>query len=145
MPEPVNTDHQGAVVLAVTFTAQDLEEVRRRVRDASAAWGLDSEELTDWVMAINELTTNAVRHGSDAAHLVLKADSMLSCQVRDQGPGFDASRFLGRSSRPTLTEHGGIGLWLVERTTRVLALTSGPQGTSVSVAARGERQLKPRL
>jgi len=139
MVEPVDADGDAVVVLAVTFTLSDLDAVRHRVRDESVRWGLDGDELSDWVTAVNELTTNAVRHGSPVASLRLTADGVLSCHVQDQGRGFDTSRFVGRATRPTLTENGGIGLWLVEHTTQILTLTSGPDGTSVSVAVRRSR------
>jgi serine/threonine-protein kinase RsbW len=135
MAIPVGDHPDPAVLLAVTFSLAQIDDVRRRVRELSAACGLAGDELTDWVMAINELTTNAVRHGSAAAQLTLRYDRTLTCRVSDDGSGFDPSRFLGRTVRPQLTEIGGMGLWLVERTTHLLSLTSGPDGTTVFVAA----------
>ncbi|AGL17204.1 ATP-binding protein [Actinoplanes sp. N902-109] len=135
MAIPPDGHPDPAVLLAVTFTLAQIDDVRRRVRALSAGFGLAGDELTDWVMAINELTTNAVRHGSTTAHLTLRCGAELTCEVRDEGTGFDPARFFGRTVRPQLTESGGMGLWLVERTTRVLSVTSGPGGTTVSVAA----------
>ncbi|MFI5496092.1 ATP-binding protein [Actinoplanes sp. NPDC051859] len=126
-----------AVLFAMRFTAHELDDVRVRVREHSAVRGLDGDDLTDWVMAVNELANNAVRHGSPTAELTLVvAADRLRCQVRDQGRGFDVTRFLGRPTRPTLTASGGLGLWLVEHTAQILSITSGADGTTVAVTPR---------
>jgi anti-sigma regulatory factor (Ser/Thr protein kinase) len=135
MQGPDGGDREAAL-LTVTFTLERIDDVRHRVRELSRDSGLSGDYLTDWVMAINELTTNAVRHGSVSAELTLHRAGRLVCRVRDQGSGFDPAGYLGRRRRPPLTGTGGMGLWLVEQTTELLSLTSGPGGTTVCVASR---------
>ena len=128
------------MLLAVTFTLEQIDDVRHRVRELSLDNGLAGDHLTDWVMAINELTTNAIRHGSASAELTMRRTARLVCQVRDHGSGFDPARFLGRPRRPPLTARGGMGLWLVEQTTELLSLNSGPGGTTIRIAPRDHVQ-----
>jgi anti-sigma regulatory factor (Ser/Thr protein kinase) len=136
MQGPDDGSQHAVVLLTVTFSLEQIDDVRHRVRELSLASGLTGDYLTDWVMAINELTTNAVRHGSATAEVTMRRGNRLFCQVRDHGSGFDPSGYLGRSRRPALTATGGMGLWLVEQTTELLSLTSGPTGTTVRVASR---------
>jgi serine/threonine-protein kinase RsbW len=130
----------ACVLLAVTFTLEQIDDVRHRVHEVSAGNGLGGDYLTDWVMAINELTTNAVRHGSVSAEVMMRRTARLVCQVRDHGTGFDPAGYLGRRQRPPLSATGGMGLWLVEQSTELLSLTSGPGGTTVCVASREQVQ-----
>jgi serine/threonine-protein kinase RsbW len=136
MQGPDGGDQHAVVLLSVTFTLEQIDDVRHRIRELSLDSGLAGDYLTDWVMAINELTTNAVRHGSATAQVTMHRGARLVCQVTDHANGFDPAGYLGRSRRPALTATGGMGLWLVEQTTELLALTSGPGGTTVRVASR---------
>jgi anti-sigma regulatory factor (Ser/Thr protein kinase) len=125
-------------LLAVTFTRDRLDAVRHEVRAVSLRHGLDADELSDWVTAVNELMTNAVRHGSGAARLVICANGGLTCEVRDHGRGFAAPQYLDRTERPALSGAGGMGLWLVRQLAQVVSVDSGPAGTTVCIAPAGQ-------
>jgi anti-sigma regulatory factor (Ser/Thr protein kinase) len=115
------------------FTAAEVAAVRQRVEDLTARVGLGQPELGDWVTAVNELLTNAVRHGGGAGRLHLEYDGRLHCEIRDEGEGFAVDDYLGRSARPRLSAAGGMGLWIVQQMTDAVAIDSGPGGTTARI------------
>lgn len=127
----------GGDLFAAAFTREELDEVRHRVQAVSGRHGLHGDALSDWVTAVNELMTNAVRHGGGAGRLRLCLDDRLICEVRDDGTGFAVAGHLGNRPRPALSESGGMGLWIVGQMAEVLSVESGPGGTTVRIAPAG--------
>ena len=88
----------------------------RRVRQVTARWaaqaGLPPERAEDFVIAVNEIATNAVRYGSPMAWLVLRItrENMAEAEIRDEGRWPP-----GSMTAPAGEEHGGMGLGLVRR------------------------------
>jgi anti-sigma regulatory factor (Ser/Thr protein kinase) len=132
---------------AAEFTAAEVAAVRARVEEFAARVGLGQPALGDWVTAVNELLTNAVRHGGGSGRLHLEYDGgeyhggeyggedhgRLRCEVRDDGDGFAVEDYLGRSARPRLSAAGGMGLWIVQQMTDALTIDSGPTGTTARI------------
>jgi anti-sigma regulatory factor (Ser/Thr protein kinase) len=88
------------------------------------------------VVAVNELLTNAVRHGGGTGRLSLwHAGSAVVCEVSDQGRGL-AVPVGGRPARPATGQPGGWGLWLAQELTDTFQLTTGIGGTTVRVSSR---------
>src|SRR5688500_4720109 len=56
MQGPDGGDQHAVVLLSVTFSLEQIDDVRHRIRELSLDSGLTGDYLTDWVMAINELT-----------------------------------------------------------------------------------------
>ena len=70
----------------------------------------------DLVFMVNELVTNSVRHArigtSGRIQLTVRADpDCIRAEVRDDGPGFDATA----ERTPSMDEASGWGLYVVER------------------------------
>jgi anti-sigma regulatory factor (Ser/Thr protein kinase) len=138
---------------AAEFTAAEVPAVRVQVEDLAARAGLGQPALGDWVTAVNELLTNAVRHGGGSGRLHLEYHGgeyhggeyhggeyhggeyhgSLRCEVRDDGDGFAVEDYLGRSARPRLSATGGMGLWIVQQMTDALTIDSGPTGTTARI------------
>jgi serine/threonine-protein kinase RsbW len=88
------------------------------------------------VVAVNELLTNAVRHGGGAGRVALwQQDDAVVCEVSDSGAGLTDSR-PERAARPKADEPGGWGLWLAEELTDTFQLTTGNDGTTVRISSR---------
>ncbi len=88
------------------------------------------------MVAVNELLTNAVRHGGGTGRLALsQADGAVVCEVSDTGPGLPHP-FTGGPVRPSADQAGGWGLWLAEEMTDTFSLTTGADGTTVRVSSR---------
>jgi anti-sigma regulatory factor (Ser/Thr protein kinase) len=129
----------GLPVLRASFDAGRVGAVRRSVGSALHAAGLGGERADDFLTAVNEVMTNAVRHGGGTGEIRLWRDGALVCEVRDDGDGFDADAYTSRSERPPITPTGGLGLWVASRMSDAMSVTSGPAGTTVQIcAALGE-------
>ncbi|MEV4619346.1 SpoIIE family protein phosphatase [Asanoa sp. NPDC049573] len=128
-PEPV-------VLVDTGFDRAGVAALRRRVADESARHGMAEETADDFIAAVNEVMTNAIRHGGGAGRLrVISAGDDLVCEVRDRGTGFPAADYLTRQERPTPSPTGGMGLWIAQQTSHDLHIESGPAGTLVRIRA----------
>jgi anti-sigma regulatory factor (Ser/Thr protein kinase) len=126
------------LLLDAGFTVEDVTALRQRVEEASRDAGIDPRRVTDWVTAVNELMTNAVRHGGGRGRVRLWRDGGLTCEVSDGGDGFPADDYLSRRERPVVTATGGMGLWIVRQMTDSLAIASGPSGTTARIGIVAE-------
>ena len=85
--------------------------------------------IGDLELALTEVMTNAVRHGTKGGAVRLAATAkpeFLCVQVTDEGPGF-----VPRPGAMGSDEHGGFGLFIVERLTRRWGVTREDQHTRV--------------
>lgn len=86
-PNMIRASDDPATLLSAVITAGEVSVLRHAVAAAAASAGLAGEKLEDFVLAVNELTTNAVRHGGGSGHLLLRCHGdRLTCQMTDQGP-----------------------------------------------------------
>jgi serine/threonine-protein kinase RsbW len=128
----------GTVVrrlLSRAFDAAGIRELRYAVSRCAATAGLAGDLLDDYVLAVNELVTNAVRHGCGAGLLRLWLDEdRLVCEVTDNGDGITRRDADGRR-RPAPHVAGGWGLWLARQLSDSMTVVTGGGGTSVRVTA----------
>ncbi|MBE1491422.1 ATP-binding protein [Plantactinospora soyae] len=121
---------EATAPLAVRFTATEITGLRHEVARLAAAHGLRDDRLDDFVFAVYEILTNAVRHGGGSGSLQLDhVGAELVCQVDDDGPGFAAGQLSAQSPLRT----GGRGLQLVRELTDSLTIIPRTPGTSVEV------------
>jgi serine/threonine-protein kinase RsbW len=96
------------------FELAGLSALRNEVSRHAAAHGLGDMALFNFVLAVNEITTNAVRHAGGQGQLQLwRLGDDLWCRVLDDGPGIAPSRL--RDERPAPGHIAGRGLWLARR------------------------------
>ncbi|GAA0485444.1 hypothetical protein Ade02nite_08950 [Paractinoplanes deccanensis] len=127
MTEPPDHDR-----LHRDFTLGSLVALRHEIEQWAGAHGLTGLVLYRFVVAVNEITTNAVRHGGGHGHVRLwRAADGLHCTVTDRGAGLPAGV---RPRAPLPDAVGGRGLWLARHGTDEFTLRSGPRGTAVSLA-----------
>ena len=113
-----------------------MSALRHEVTSAAAVAGLSGDRLADFVVAVNELLTNAVRHGGGTGEVSLwYDDSSIVCEVRDSGVGLQEPR-PDPAARPTTSEPGGWGLWLAGQLTDTFDLKTGTDGTCVRISTR---------
>jgi anti-sigma regulatory factor (Ser/Thr protein kinase) len=122
-------------VLSETFARGRITLLRRTIAACAAAEGLAGRRLEDFVVAVNEVTTNAVLHGGGRGRVRLWwQHGRLWCEVADEGPGLPPG-WSTASPPPAGFEAGGRGLWLTRLLCRHLTIVSGPSGTTVTFAA----------
>jgi anti-sigma regulatory factor (Ser/Thr protein kinase) len=120
-----------AVRLAVDLA--HIATIRHAVTQFAAWHGLPDRRRADFVLAVNELVTNAVQHGGGSGDVLLgRAESALWCEVTDQGPGLPLDRRDGYRLPPA-NAPGGRGLWLVHRLCDEVTIATGARGTTVRV------------
>jgi serine/threonine-protein kinase RsbW len=114
----------------MTFTATDLPDIRRFTATCAARAGMSAEAVDDFVIAVNEIATNAVRHGSPRAWLRLwVTGEALVAEVRDTGHWPAGSVPAALPSRPA--EQGGMGLEVARLVCDGLQIKAGSGGTAV--------------
>jgi anti-sigma regulatory factor (Ser/Thr protein kinase) len=115
------------------FTAADITGLRHDLRRHAEATGLRDDALDDFVAAVNELVTNAVRHGGGqgSLRLTLDADTLVAA-VSDRGAGFSGELPVAAGPPPAEVP-GGRGILLARRLTDTLMISAGPGGVTVTV------------
>ncbi|MGY1651910.1 anti-sigma factor RsbA family regulatory protein [Geodermatophilus sp. SYSU D01119] len=113
----------------------DLAPVRRAVREVLDGVPGPPDDLEDFLMAVDEMTSNAVRHGSRPAAVRLwTAPGRLVCTIRDSGAGLD-DPFAGYGpAHGEDLSHGGMGLWLARQLCDHVAIRHDGSGTSVRLS-----------
>jgi anti-sigma regulatory factor (Ser/Thr protein kinase) len=109
------------------------------VEHFARAHAVTGDRLNDLVLAVNELAINAVRHGGGRGTLRIWYDGKtVWCRMRDEGPGIpDAITARCVSPEPpSHTAFEGRGLWLVHQMAATTIIETGPDGTTVTIAAR---------
>jgi anti-sigma regulatory factor (Ser/Thr protein kinase) len=129
---PTGPDEATPAAVLTGVTAANVAEVRRRVAAAAQQLGMGPDRYDPFVVAVNEIVINAIRHGGGHADVtILTGRADLVVEVRDNGPGLpDGSG----SHLPPPTQPGGRGLWLVYQLCPDVAFDSGPTGTTVRLA-----------
>jgi serine/threonine-protein kinase RsbW len=110
-----------------------LPEVRQAVADCATASGLADLAATKFVLAVSEVTVNAVFHGGGQGRLWLwRSDESLWCQVTDRGAGIPARYRAGRRYRSSGDRlGGGTGLWLAAHMCAEMRIGDGLLGGAV--------------
>jgi anti-sigma regulatory factor (Ser/Thr protein kinase) len=125
----VTTDTE---LLTLAFDFDSLVQARHAIERACAAVGLVDQTLYWFVVAVNEITTNAVRHGGGRGWLRLwREHNRLRCRISDRGPGIPPGQ--DGEVRPSPYTLGGRGLWLARQGCEKVTLDSGPQGSVVTL------------
>ncbi|MEV0804808.1 ATP-binding protein [Micromonospora sp. NPDC050200] len=119
-------------LMSEDFTASSLTALRHRLQAAVSGAGLVGDEGYDFVLAVHELATNAVRHGGGHGHVDLRRrDDVLICEISDHGAATGSLPV----RLPAVDVAGGRGLWLAHQLSDGLLLTRGPHGVTATVTA----------
>ncbi|MEH0935593.1 ATP-binding protein [Micromonospora psammae] len=124
----------SSLLIAEAFDQAQVTGLRHSVTSCAHSAGLDGQRLDDFVLAVNELITNAVRHGGGRGWLRLwrRGDAVV-CEVADHGRGISARRLDDRS-RPAPETAGGWGLWLARELSDTMEVETGAAGTTVRIS-----------
>ena len=119
--------------LHVLARRSELGVARKYAEDVAAAFGLDADSRYEFVYAVNEAVTNAIRHGAsdeeDMIHMSITADAdWLTFAVRDRG-----TFVMPEPDAPEVSE-GGRGLALMATLVDEVDLHIDPGGTTVRLS-----------
>ena len=131
LPVPVEPLQATAPRLAVDEVTDPIA-LRHAVASALAAVGGPREVVEDFLLAVDETTSNAVRHGGPPLGLRLwtSADRVV-CAVTDHGAGLD-DPFAGYGpAHGEDLSRGGMGVWLARQLCDHVDISSGPDGVTV--------------
>lgn len=134
-------------LLDVAFGWADFTRLRRLVAGQCAAAGLSGSRLDDFVLAVHEISANAIVHAGAGGRLILRrAANGLRCLIADHAPygaeepaapGCRIPRARdGSEPRESDGTESGRGLWLAAQLADELSITSGPDSTIVSLFIR---------
>jgi serine/threonine-protein kinase RsbW len=133
VPQPDRTDGQITVPHRMRFGVDDLRQLRQVTAQWAVRAGLPQDRAENFVIAVNEVATNAVRYGSPTARLVLRitGENMTEAEVRDEG------RWPPGSLPPAAGEvDGRMGLALVRRVCDAVEIRTADDGTTVILRMR---------
>jgi serine/threonine-protein kinase RsbW len=123
-------DSTGALLLR-RFDQDGVGAVRHALARLCARLGLDGQRLDNFVLAVNEIMTNAIRHAGGWGVLTAWCETAtLICAVTDRGPGIPAER-LGPHALPPPLALSGRGLWLSSHLCDAMTIDTGARGTTV--------------
>jgi anti-sigma regulatory factor (Ser/Thr protein kinase) len=144
---PEDIASRSGDLLDVVFGWADFTRLRRLVAGQCAAAGLSGSRLDDFVLAVHEISANAIVHAGAGGRLILRrAANGLRCLIADQAPygteepgapgcRIPRARDGSEPREPDGTETGR-GLWLAAQLADELSITSGPDSTIVSLFIR---------
>jgi anti-sigma regulatory factor (Ser/Thr protein kinase) len=126
-----------ALLLDMYFTAAELSRLRRCLADVVRMAGLAEPRRSDFVLAVHEVTGNAVQHGGGRGRARLwYADGALRCRVTDDGPGLTDQAIPATLPDPCSDadfDEDGRGLWLARELSDRLYITGGSGGAIVTL------------
>ena len=142
----------GDDLVDIVFGWADFAKLRRLVARHCAAAGLTGSRLDDFVLAVHEISANAIVHAGAGGRLILRrAASGLRCLITGTMPMAPPARQPGpdecvREVPPCdqadpaepIGADSGRGLWLAATLADELSITSGPDSTIVSLYMRLE-------
>jgi anti-sigma regulatory factor (Ser/Thr protein kinase) len=102
----------------------ELATLRHIVAGHAAQAGLPATRCDDFVLAVTEIATNALEHGTPpAAVLLWTTPTSVICQISDTG---QHTQPLAGLSPPRATQHRGRGLWMAHQLCDQLYLWPNP-------------------
>jgi anti-sigma regulatory factor (Ser/Thr protein kinase) len=124
----------GEPAIEFEFTLEDLPTIRRVVGSFALDAGLDVPRTEEFVLAVNEITTNAVIHGRPPARLrVWHADGEVVVEVTDTGDGI--RDILAGQLTPPLVSRRGRGLWMTRQLCDAVEVSCDETGCTVLMHA----------
>lgn len=120
----------GALAIELGSLSRLREAVSRYAQDC----GFSAAAVRDIVLIANELAANVIKHGGGTGRMWLWCHGpKLYCQVSDLGTGMTQPDRAGAALADPRTPTGR-GLWIVRQMSDRVHISTGPTGTTVTVA-----------
>ncbi|MER7209035.1 ATP-binding protein [Streptosporangium sp. NPDC000239] len=125
----------GAPVAELAFCLPDLPDVRDFAAVQAVQGGMARERLADFLVAVNEVATNAVTHGHPTAKAVMRIWSTgrtLVVEVHDEGRWTPETPPGETAPAPYATS--GMGLWVARMVSSDIKFETGAAGTFITMS-----------
>ncbi len=110
----------------------DFIGLRHAVAAELATSGAPRDVLGDFLIAVDEMTSNAVRHGAPPVDVALWISSdRLVCTIRDRGRGWDDPLAGYEPAHGGDLSRGGMGLWMARQLCDHVDITHPGEGVTV--------------
>ncbi|GAA2914478.1 hypothetical protein GCM10010517_80910 [Streptosporangium fragile] len=125
----------AAPVAEIAFCLPDLPDVRDFAAAQATRSGMSPERLADFLVAVNEVATNAVTHGHPTAKAVLRMWTVgrtLVVEIHDEGhwePGTAPGE-----TPPGPYATSGMGLWVARMVSSDIRFETGASGTFITMS-----------
>jgi serine/threonine-protein kinase RsbW len=117
----------------LTFSLADLPDVRDFAAEQARGRGMSEDAVGDFLVALNEIATNAVTHGSSQARLRLWAEGdALVADILDEGTTWELASDPGNTP-PGEHATSGMGLWVARLLSDEIVVRTGTDGTRVTM------------
>ncbi|GHH69176.1 hypothetical protein GCM10017673_19240 [Streptosporangium violaceochromogenes] len=119
----------------LAFCLPDLPDVRDFAAAQAVRSGMSPEGLADFLVAVNEVATNAVTHGHPTAKAVLRmwtAGHVIVVEIRDEGRWIPAAPPGQTPPGPHATS--GMGLWVARMVSSGITFETGVTGTVITMS-----------
>jgi anti-sigma regulatory factor (Ser/Thr protein kinase) len=128
--QPSRVPDGASPIYECEFGRGDLRLVRTEIARHAGANGLADQAQFNFILAVNELITNAILHGGGGGCVRLwRHGDGLWCEIEDAGSGIPEQR-LDRMRIPHPHERGH-GLWLAHQICGNVHITTGLHGTQI--------------
>lgn len=136
LPIPVEPLESTPPRLSVAEVS-DFIGLRHAVAAELATVPAPSDTIEDYLLAVDEMTSNALRHGKQPVSLRLWiAPDRIVCSIDDHGPGFD-DPFAGYGpAHGDDLSQGGMGLWLARQLCDHVDISGDDRGSHVRLTIR---------
>ena len=126
--EPRNLTGVGDPLIETGFRLAELPWMRSVIESTALAAGLAPSRAEEAVLAVNEVATNALLHGSPPTALrVWIDDEELTYEISDRGAGIEDVHAGER--QPSATQIGGRGLWIARELCDEVEIANGEECT----------------
>ncbi|MFC7643270.1 ATP-binding protein [Streptosporangium lutulentum] len=125
----------GTAVAELAFFLPDLPDVRDFAAAQAVRGGMPEEDLADFLVAVNEVATNAVTHGHPSAKALLRMWTVgraLVVEIHDEGR-WDPGAIPGETP-PAPYATSGMGLWVARMVSSDITFETGTAGTSITMS-----------
>jgi anti-sigma regulatory factor (Ser/Thr protein kinase) len=115
----------------------DFVGLRHAVAAELSTVAAPSDTIEDYLLSVDEMTSNAVRHGKPPVSLRLwVGEDRIVCSIDDHGPGFD-DPFAGYGpAHGEDLSRGGMGLWLARQLCDHVDISGDDDGAHVRLTIR---------
>lgn len=114
---------------------EELSYIRHKAEEFAVTAGMDETRVPDFILAIGEAATNALKHAGGGSVSIHRLPDALMIVTSDRGPGITAMNLPDVALREGYSTAGtlGMGYKVMMQVADRVYLATGPEGTTVGI------------